>query len=64
MLDFGEGTPVVVDPKIKSGMRALLEGPIREAAVVTVNGQRAGSVWQSAVQAGCNEGDACGREHD
>jgi hypothetical protein len=43
--DFGEGTPVVVDPKIKSGMRALLEGPIREAAVVTVNGQRVGSVW-------------------
>ena len=45
VLDFGEGTPVVVDPKIKSGMRALLEGPIREAAVVTVNGQRMGSVW-------------------
>ncbi len=45
VLDFGEGTPVEVDPKIKSGMRALLEGPIREAAVVTVNGQRVGSVW-------------------
>ena len=26
-------------------MRALLEGPIREAAVVMVNGQRVGSVW-------------------
>ena len=45
VLDFGEGTPVAADPKIKSGMRALLEGPIREAAVVMVNGQRAGSVW-------------------
>lgn len=44
-LDFGEGTPVEADPKIKSGMRALLEGPVREAAVVLVNGQRAGSVW-------------------
>jgi hypothetical protein len=26
-------------------MRALLEGPVREAAVVTVNGRRAGSIW-------------------
>jgi hypothetical protein len=26
-------------------MRALLESPVREAAVVYVNGQRAGSVW-------------------
>ena len=26
-------------------MRALLEGPVREAAVVTVNGRRAGAVW-------------------
>jgi hypothetical protein len=26
-------------------MRAMLDGPVREAAVVYVNGQRAGSVW-------------------
>ena len=26
-------------------MRALLDGPVREAAVVYVNGKRAGSVW-------------------
>jgi hypothetical protein len=26
-------------------MRALLDGPVREAAVVTVNGRHAGSVW-------------------
>jgi hypothetical protein len=45
VLDFGEGTSVAVDPKIKSGMRALLVGPIREAAVVRVNGQRVGSMW-------------------
>jgi hypothetical protein len=45
VLDFGEGTPVSVDPKIKSGTRALLDGPIREAAVVSVNGKRVGSVW-------------------
>ncbi len=45
VLDFGAGTPVAADPRIKSGERALLDGPIREAAVVTINGQRAGSVW-------------------
>ena len=44
-LDFGEGTPVEVDPKIASGMRALLESPVREAAIVMINGQRVGSVW-------------------
>ena len=26
-------------------MRALLDGPVRDAAVVYVNGKRAGSVW-------------------
>jgi hypothetical protein len=45
-LNFGEGTPS--DPHERrpaSGMRAQLDGPIREAAVVYVNGQRAGAVW-------------------
>ena len=45
-LNFGEGTPS--DPNERrpaSGMRALLDGPVREAAVVTVNGKRAGAVW-------------------
>jgi hypothetical protein len=44
-LDFGEGTPIEADPEIKNGMRALIEGPVRESGVVLVNGQRAGSVW-------------------
>lgn len=44
-LDFGVGTPVVVDPAIKAGMRALLESPVREVAMVYVNGKRAGGVW-------------------
>ncbi|MGA2116763.1 MAG: glycosyl hydrolase [Bryobacteraceae bacterium] len=45
-LDFGEGTPVAVDGRRSgSGMRALLESPIREAARVSVNGTDAGSVW-------------------
>ena len=45
-LNFGEGTPVTVaERRSTSGMRAMLEGPVREAAVVTVNGKPAGSVW-------------------
>jgi len=44
-LDFGEGTPVPAPERRGSGMRALLESPVREAAIVYLNGQRAGSVW-------------------
>jgi hypothetical protein len=46
VLDFGEGTPVPTpDPLPTFNMRAYLEGPVREAAEVYVNGQRAGVVW-------------------
>ena len=45
-LDFGEGTPLPPDDPNKPGMHALLEGPVREVAMVSVNGQRAGSVWR------------------
>ena len=45
-LDFGEGHPVAASANPRAnGMRALLDGPVREAAVVMVNGLRAGSVW-------------------
>jgi hypothetical protein len=45
-LDFGEGTPVnTAERNSGSGMRAMLEAPVREAAVVYINGKRAGSVW-------------------
>jgi hypothetical protein len=45
-LDFGEGSAVTADTRRSgSGMRAMFEGPVREAAVVYVNGARAGSVW-------------------
>ena len=44
-LDFGEGTPAAGIPSNPNGMQARLEGPVREAAVVYVNGQRAGTVW-------------------
>ena len=45
-LEFGEGQMVAppTNPRA-NGMRALLDGPVREAAVVFVNGRRAGSVW-------------------
>jgi hypothetical protein len=44
-LDFGEGTAVHPLPSRNEGMQAWFEGPVREAAVVYVNGQRAGAVW-------------------
>jgi lysophospholipase L1-like esterase len=46
LLDFGEGVATIDNrPPHASGMRALLEPPIREAAIVSINGQRAGSLW-------------------
>lgn len=46
-LNFGEGTPLTDHEHWSGpGMRAMLEGPVREAAVVYVNGKRAGSVWR------------------
>jgi hypothetical protein len=43
-LDFGEGQPVP-PLKLRAGMQAWLDAPVREAAVVYVNDNRAGSVW-------------------
>ena len=46
-LNLGEGIPV--EPPARwpaNGMRAMLESPVREAAVVYVNGQLAGWVWR------------------
>jgi hypothetical protein len=45
-LDFGAGTPLE-RREIRLGMRAWLDAPVRDAAVVYVNGQRAGSVWSA-----------------
>jgi hypothetical protein len=47
-LNFGEGTPVErAGARAGAGMRAMLDGPVRDAAIVYVNGQRAGAVWCS-----------------
>ncbi len=43
-LDFGEGKPITPQP-LRNGMQAWLDAPVREAAVVYINGQRAGAVW-------------------
>ena len=43
-LDFGPGIPVAEKPQ-SDGMRAWMDSPIREAALVYVNGELAGSVW-------------------
>ena len=45
-LTLGEGTPAAAEERRSgSGMRALLESAVHEAAVVYINGKRAGSVW-------------------
>jgi hypothetical protein len=46
-LDFGEGHQISAAPPNSRtpGMRALFEGPVREATIVIVNGRRAGAVW-------------------
>lgn len=45
-LDFGEGTPTVdTRPPNANGTHALLDPPIREAAIIYVNGKQAGSLW-------------------
>lgn len=43
-LDFGPARAIQPQPR-KNGLRAWLEPPVREAAEVFVNGQRAGAVW-------------------
>ncbi len=44
-LSLGEGMASTGGPRASNGMRALLDPPVREAAIVTINGKRAGAVW-------------------
>lgn len=46
-LDLGEGRQLPPGDPEKPGMHALLEGPIREAVLISVNGHEAGSIWKS-----------------
>lgn len=43
VLNFGEGTPLPIQER--THFQAWLDGPVREAAEVYVNGQRVGAVW-------------------
>ena len=43
-LDFGQPRPLPPQP-LRNGMRAWLDPPVREVAIVYVNDGRAGSVW-------------------
>jgi alpha-L-rhamnosidase len=46
ILDFGVGTAVPIPTSLPGqNMRAYFEGPVRDAAEVYVNGERAGVVW-------------------
>jgi hypothetical protein len=45
-VSFGQATVVADASQSGPGMRALLESPVREAAIVFVNGARAGAVWR------------------
>lgn len=44
-IDFGTGRPLASGPPRQAGMRAWYEGPVRDSAVVYVNGKRAGAVF-------------------
>jgi hypothetical protein len=45
LLDFGEGAPVERGTMNFPGMRTWFDPPLRDAAMVYVNGKLAGSVW-------------------
>ena len=46
-LNFGEGTPLDEPRGRSQGYQALLDPPVRESAMVFVNGKSAGSVWHA-----------------
>jgi hypothetical protein len=50
ILDFGTGTPVSRGKMNFPGMRTWFDSPVRDAAIVYVNGKLAGSVWHPPFQ--------------
>ncbi|MGA3134147.1 MAG: glycosyl hydrolase [Terracidiphilus sp.] len=50
VLDFGEGTPVPREQLHQAGTRTWYDPPIREVALVYVNGESAGSLWHPPYQ--------------
>jgi len=45
ILDFGEGTPVAREALHQAGTRTWYDPPVREVAMVSVNGKPAGDLW-------------------
>jgi hypothetical protein len=62
LLNFGPGIPVAEKPQ-SDGMRAWMDSPIREAALVYVNGALAGSVWHPPYQLDVTKLMKPGRNH-
>jgi hypothetical protein len=62
VLDFGPGIPVAEKPQ-SDGMRAWMDSPIREAALVYVNGALAGSVWHPPYRVDITKQLQPGRNH-
>jgi hypothetical protein len=51
MLDFGKGAAITDTRRPgSSGIHALLDPPIRDAAIVFIDGERAGSMWHPPYQ--------------
>lgn len=50
VLDFGQGTPVEREALHQAGTRTWYDPPIREAALVYVNGKLAGPLWHPPYQ--------------
>jgi hypothetical protein len=49
VIDLGEGRALPVEP-LRNGMRAWFESPVREAAVVSIDGAAVGAVWAPPYQ--------------
>ncbi len=62
VIDFGEGTPIAETP-LKNGMRAWLDAPVRDAAVVYINGVRAGSTWAPPYRVALDRHLVAGKNH-
>jgi len=55
-IDFGAGTPFEDKRRPNAnGILALLDPPIREAAVVFINGKRVGSLWHPPYRIGISK---------
>jgi hypothetical protein len=63
-LSFGQGMPIQEpNPLPEHSMKAYLDGPIREAAEVFVNDQRAGVVWHPPYKIDVSKFLTVGKNH-